>query len=112
MRNLIGNSVPWFAYSATFNLEMLETVKKSLGFNNTNMHLKQTFISHKELVFCLGQILKDIIAKYTSLCFLFDKAVDPPTIEIYINPAVFQGGSCLATLYKIPKTIIFFNTRV
>ena len=91
---------------------MLKTIKKSLGFNNINIHFKQTFISYKELVFCLSQILKDIITKYTSLHFLFNKAVNPLTIKIYINPAVFQGGSRLATLYKIPKTIIFFNTRV
>ena len=89
MRNLIGSSVPWFACSAIFDPETLETVKKSLGFNNTNMHLKQTSISRRELVFRLGQILKDIIAKYTSLRFLLDEAVDPLTIKIYIDPAIF-----------------------
>ena len=87
-------------------------VKKSLGFNNINIYLKQTFIFYRELVFCFRQILKDIIAKYTLLYFLLDEAVNLLTIEIYINPAVFQRGSCLVTLYKIPKTIIFFNTRV
>ena len=64
-------------------------VKKSLGFNNTNIHLKQTFIFYKELVFRLGQILKDIITKYTSLRFLFNEAVNPLIIKIYINPAIF-----------------------
>jgi len=91
---------------------MLETVKKSLGFSNTNMHFKQTSIAHKELVFCLGQIPKDTVTKYTLLCFLFNEAVNPPIIETYIDPTVFQRGSCLAILYKIPKTIIFFNTKV
>ena len=38
--NLIGNSVLWFICSATLDLETLETVKKSLGYNNTNMHLE------------------------------------------------------------------------
>jgi hypothetical protein len=68
---------------------MLKTVKKSLGFNNINIHLKQTSIFYKELIFYLSQILKDIITKYTSLYFLLDEAVDPLTIKIYINPAVF-----------------------
>ena len=68
---------------------MLETVKKSLGFNNTDIYFKQTSIFYKELVFCFSQILKDIIAKYTLFYFFFDEAVNPPTIEIYIDPAVF-----------------------
>jgi hypothetical protein len=68
---------------------MLEIVKKSLGFNNINIHFKQTSISYKELVFYLSQILKDIITKYTSLCFLFNKTVNPLTIKIYINPTIF-----------------------
>jgi len=55
-------------------------VKKSLGFNNTNIHLKQTSISYRELIFYRSQILKDIITKYTLLRFLLNKA---------INPAVF-----------------------
>lgn len=112
VRNLIGSSVPWFACSATLDPETLETVKKLLGFNDTNMHLEQTSIARKELVFRLGQIPKDKIAKYTSLRFLLDEAVDPPTIETYIDPAVFQGGSRLATPHKIPKTIVFFNTKL
>ena len=112
MCNLTGNSVLWFACSATFDLETLETVKKSLGFSNTNIHLKQTFIAHRELVFHLGQIPKDTVTKYTSFCFFFNEAVNPPTIETYINPTVFQRGSYLVTLHKIPKTIIFFNTKV
>jgi hypothetical protein len=53
------------------------------------MHLERTSISRRELVFRLGQILKDTIAKYTSLRFLLDEAVDPLTIETYIDPAVF-----------------------
>jgi len=89
MRNLIGSLAPWFAYSATFNLETLETVKKSLGFNNVNIYLKQTSITRRELVFCLGQILKDTVTKYTLLHFLLNKAVDPLVTKIYINPAVF-----------------------
>ena len=68
---------------------MLETVKKSLGFNNTNIYLKRTSISRRELIFYLSQILKDIIAKYTSLRFLLDKAINPLTTKTYINPAVF-----------------------
>lgn len=112
VRNLIGSLVPWFACSATLDPETLETVKKSLGFNNTNMHLEQTSISRRELVFRLGQIPKDTIAKYTSLRFLLDEAVDPPIIETYIDPTIFQGGSRLATPHKIPKTIVFFNTKV
>ena len=103
IRNLIGSLVLQFAYSTTLDLKTLEMVKKSLGFNNTNIHLKQTSISYRELIFYRSQILKDIITKYTLLRFLLNKA---------INPAVFQGGSRLATPYKIPKTIIFFNTKV
>ena len=68
---------------------MLKTVKKSLGFSNTNVHFKQTSIARKELVFCFGQIPKDTVTKYTLLCFLLNKAVDPSIIETYINPAVF-----------------------
>ena len=89
VHNLIGNSVPWFACSATFNPKMLEMAKKSLGFNNANMHFKQIFIAYKKFVFCLGQILKDTVTKYTLLCFFFNKAVNPPTIETYINFTIF-----------------------
>ncbi len=40
VRNLIGNSVLWFICFAIFNLKTLKMVKKSLGFNNANMHFK------------------------------------------------------------------------
>jgi hypothetical protein len=64
-------------------------VKKSLGFSNTNIYLKRTSITYKELIFYLSRILKDIITKYTSLRFLLNKAINPLNIKIYINPAAF-----------------------
>ena len=68
---------------------MLSMVIKSLGLINTKIHLKQTTIAHKELIFCLIKILRDIIAAYTSLYFFFNKAVNPPITKTYINPAIF-----------------------
>jgi hypothetical protein len=68
---------------------MLETVKKSLGFSNTNIYLKRTSIARKELIFYFSRILKNIITKYTLLRFLFNKAINSLNIKIYINPAAF-----------------------
>ena len=67
----------------------MKIIKKSLYLFKSKIYLKQTPITYKEFIFCLTQILKDIITVYMSLCFLFNKAVDPPVTELYINPAVF-----------------------
>ena len=73
----------------TIDLETMKTIKKSLGLVKYMMYLEQTPISCRELVFYLAKILRDIIIVYTSLCFLLNKAVNPPVIEMYINPAAF-----------------------
>ena len=91
IRNLIKSLVLWFTYLVTFNIKILKAVKKSLGFDNINIYFKQTLIFYREFIFRLSQILKDIITKYTLLRFLFNKAVNSPTIKIYINLAVFLG---------------------
>jgi len=111
IRTLIGNTTPWFICSAIIDPETLKIIKKSLGLFNSNMYLKQTSIACKELVFCLAQIPKDTISVYMSLCFLFDKAVDSPVTEMYIDSVIFHQKSCLGTPERIPKTIIFFNTK-
>ena len=89
----------------------MKAIKKSLYLIKSKMHLKQTFITYKELVFCLTQIPKDIITSYTSLHFLLDKAINPPITKSYINPAAFHQKSRSTILQKIQKTIIFFNTK-
>ena len=86
-------------------------VIKSLGLINTKIYLKQTTITYKELAFYLIKILRDIITVYILFYFLFNKAVNPPITKIYINPAIFYQRSYLTTLYKILKTIIFFNIK-
>ena len=93
------------------NPETLSIVIKSLGFINTKIYLKQTTITRRELIFRLIKIPRDIITAYTSLRFLLNKAVNPPVTKIYIDPTVFYQKDRLATLHRIPKTIIFFNTK-
>ena len=53
------------------------------------MHFKQTPIAYKELIFRLAKIPRDTITAYISLCFLLNKAVNPPVTETYINPVIF-----------------------
>ena len=93
------------------DLETLSTVIKSLGFIDTKMHFEWTIIACRELVFCLVKIPRDTIMAYILLCFLLDEAVNPPITKTYINPATFYQRNRSAILYKIPKTIIFFNTK-
>ena len=83
----------------------------SLGLIKHTTYLKQTFITYKEFISRLIKIPKDIITAYISLRFVLNKAVDPPITKIYINPTVFYQKSYLATLQRILKTIIFFNTK-
>jgi len=75
------------------------------------MHLKQAPIARRKLVFRLAKIPKDIITAYMSFRFLLDETVDPPITETYINPVIFHRKRRLATSQRIPKTIIFFNTK-
>ena len=111
IHTLIGNTTPQFICSAIVDPETLKIIKKSLGLFNSNMYLKQTPIACKELVFHLAQIPKDTISAYMSLCFLFDEAVDPPVTKMYIDPVIFHQKSRSGTSERIPKTIIFFNTK-
>ena len=74
-------------------------------------HLKQTPIACRELVFYLVKIPRDTITVYISLCFLLNEAVDPPVTKTYIDPTAFHQKSRSATPQRIPKTIIFFNTK-
>lgn len=81
------------------------------GLVKHTMYLRRTPIARRELVFRLAKIPKDIITVYTSFRFLLDKTVDPPITETYINPVIIHQKSRLATPQRIPKTIIFFNTK-
>jgi superfamily II DNA helicase RecQ len=97
LRSLFGNSVPWFACSATLDTETLEKVKKGIGFDE-DVTIMRTSIDRPELAIRLGWIPNRTRKTATALRFLFDQ-----------GPGTDSESICMQQ--KIPKTVVFFDTK-
>jgi superfamily II DNA helicase RecQ len=97
LRGLFGDSVPWFACSATLDAATLEKVKKGVSFDE-DVTIMRTSIDRPELAIRLGRIPKKSRSNATALRFLFDQGPGTDTESICIPQ-------------KIPKTVVFFDTK-
>jgi hypothetical protein len=91
----LGGQIPWFACSATLDSQTLESLRTGISFE-TDVKVQRTSIDRPELLFRIGWIPKG--ARFKALQFLF--TADEENVESVYQP-----------LSKIPKTIIFFNSR-
>ena len=111
LRRLIGPGVPWFACSATLDRQGLVELREGAGFGDQT-EIYRTSINRPELALRLGKIPEGTYGNFTSLRFLFDQAVQP---DIRYNPKEKIDhklrGQRLITPHRIPKTIIFFDSR-
>jgi superfamily II DNA helicase RecQ len=99
LRSLFGDSVPWFACSATLDAETLEEVKKGAGFA-PDVTIIRTSIDRPELVIRIGWIPQTSRQKASALRFIFDEE-NPTDVEVVSTP---KPG-------RIPKTVVFFDSR-
>ena len=97
LRSLFGDSVPWFACSATLDTATLEAVKKGCGFDN-DVTIMRTSIDRPELAIILSWIPNKQRKNATALRFLFDGGTRADTE----SPARPQ---------RIPKTVVFFDSK-
>lgn len=95
LRSWLGSQIPWFACSATLDPQTLESLRKGISFE-ADVKIQRTPIDRPELLFRIGWIPKR--AGFKALHFLL-------TAEEKNVESVYQQ------LGKIPKTIIFFDSR-
>jgi DEAD/DEAH box helicase len=95
LRGWLGSQIPWFACSATLDLQTLESLRKGISFEE-NVKVQRSSIDRPELLFRIGWIPRG--AGFKALQFLF-------TADEINEESLYKQ------LNQIPKTIIFFNTR-
>jgi superfamily II DNA helicase RecQ len=108
LRSLFGRQIPWFACSATLDAESLKELRVGAGFED-DVEVYRTSIDRPELAIRLGKIKKGTKSSYSALRFLFDQAVDPEIKPGYGEQTC--STSQTATPERIPKTVIFFDSR-
>jgi superfamily II DNA helicase RecQ len=94
LRSLFGSEVPWFACSATLDMETLHVVIEGLGFPK-DVEILRTSINRPELLIQTAWIPQGAHKKATALRFLFDNGPCQPILR----PS------------RIPKTLVFFDSK-
>jgi superfamily II DNA helicase RecQ len=94
LRRRLGPRIPWFGCSATLDKVTLDTARKMTGFQ-TSCEFFRTSIDRPEIKLIVETIEPRTTKRFTSLFFV-------------LQDAMTNG---LPTLEKIPKTVIFIDSR-